>query len=115
MITPCAGCASPACLVHDRCMFPKERPTCQPMESAPRNAWILAFTDSLTEPHAVISDEEEGWWEDETGDYYVEASFNDGRGLTVWAPLPEGYTVENWMGTNRGDEPIYRPPPNAEA
>lgn len=26
MIPPCPSCASPACIIHERCMFPKETP-----------------------------------------------------------------------------------------
>jgi len=81
----------------------------QPMSTAPRDGWIMARSASGS-PLPVIFDEE-GWWEDATGDYYVEASHNDGNGLTEWRPLAAGdERPENWMGTNRADEPVWRPP-----
>ena len=58
---------------------------------------------------AAIADEEEFWWEDETGDYYVEARANNGHGLTEWRPCDDGFRPAGWQGTNRDGEPvIYR-------
>jgi hypothetical protein len=82
----------------------------QPMDTAPRGAWIAVRSDD-GEPIAAISDEEDGWWEDETGDYYVEAAANPNgpHGLTHWDYLPEDYEVLDWFGTNRHSEPKATP------
>lgn len=82
----------------------------QPIAVAPRNGWIeTTGTGGTGGVHIFDS---VGWWEDETGDYTVEASFNPNGhfGLTHWRYLPAGHVISDYEGTDRFAEPIARPP-----
>ena len=81
----------------------------QPIETAPANAWVQTlYTSGHTGVH--IKDTEAGWWEDETGDYSVEAARNRGHGIVSWAYLPSSYQISDFEGTLRHNEPKATPP-----
>jgi hypothetical protein len=90
----------------------------QPIETAPRGFWIEAAGNNRAITHPVIwtdeVDGEEGWWEDETGDYHVDAPHNNGNGLHSWRPLKPSWRPEPWMGTNRLDDPTWVAPSHPE-
>ncbi len=78
-------------------------------DNTPTDGWLLVRSGAFRK--AAIRDEEEGWWEDETGDYSVEARHNPNgwHGLEHWAYLPAEYEISSWEGTNRHLEPKATP------
>jgi len=84
----------------------------QPIETAPAGAWIKTRSDTGHEG-VHIKDAEPGWWEDETGDWSVEASHNNGHGITEWTYLPADYVISDYEGTLRDGEPKATPPQQA--
>lgn len=75
-----------------------------PIHLAPIGSWVEVGDGKHS--MAAISDHESGWWEDETGDFHVEAAQNKGAGLTQWRPLATGYRVQD-LGTDRSSDPVY--------
>lgn len=81
----------------------------KPIETAPKDGWIEArFSDGGT---IVVIAEEFGWWEDETGDFTVEARVNPSGpyGLVAWRYLPPDYAVSDYEGTDRYNVPVATP------
>jgi len=75
-----------------------------PIDAAPSGRWVRThYASGHTGVH--IKHSEEGWWEDETGDYTVEARFNNGHGIIGWGYLPADYQVSDYEGTMRYNEP----------
>lgn len=72
------------------------------MDDAPRDGQWIEAPSEIQEPLYLRPDpeDEEGWWQDGTGDYYVEARFNNGNGISQWRPTAEGFRPEDmgWGG-----------------
>jgi hypothetical protein len=80
-----------------------------PIDTAPAGAWV--WTQYASGHRGVhIKDEEEFMWEDETGDYTIEARANNGHGIVAWAYLPDEYVISDFEGSSRVDEPKANPP-----
>ena len=80
----------------------------KPIDTAPAGAWVQTrYASGHIGVH--IKDDEEGMWEDETGDYTIEARHNNGSGITEWTYLPADYVISDYEGTLRDKEPKAAP------
>lgn len=80
--------------------------------SAPAGAWVRTrYASGHLGVH--IKHTEPGWWEDETGDWTIEAMQNNGHGITHWAYLPPDYVISDFEGTARYGEPKATPSPRS--
>jgi len=71
----------------------------RPISEAPRDGrWVEVPSDFG--PHFIRADPEgeDGWWQDQTGDFCVQADHNNGHGIKIWKATPEGFEPfdEGW-------------------